>query len=95
MKFFGPLDLKPEYCLYFYYLSVVLFVTFSFSTLGVLGHLITHRKNIRWPIVLNMISLSISSVIAYFSNRVLYTMCLSAVHKKESSSSSSLHFPMY
>ena len=69
---FGPLDKK--YCSYFYFLSVFSFVLMVFSIISLiflLGDVQKHRF-----VLMNTISSAIMLGIAYFSNRLLYTMCI-------------------
>ena len=77
--YFGPLNLKPEYCLYFYYVSVVFFVMFALSSLGFLAYVVKNMKKIKGEYLVNSLSLLLSTFISYFANRVLYTMCLSSM----------------
>ena len=69
---FGPLDRK--YCSYFYFLSVFAFILMIFSIVSLiflLGDFQRHRY-----VIMNTISSAIMLGIAYFSNRLLYTMCV-------------------
>ena len=75
-SYFGPLNLKPEYCLYFYYVSVIFFIMFALSSLGFLAYVIKNFKKVKVDYLVNSISLLLSTFISYFANRVLYTMCL-------------------
>lgn len=75
-SYFGPLNLKPEYCLYFYYVSVVFFIMFALSSLGFLAYVVKNFKKVKADYLVNSLSLLLSTFISYFANRVLYTMCL-------------------
>lgn len=75
-SYFGPLDLKPEYCLYFYYLSVVCFVFSVIFSFGLVGLLFSKSRQNKWGLVLNSFTLVLSTIFSYFANRVLYTMCI-------------------
>lgn len=86
--YFGPLDLKPEYCLYFYYLSVVCFVFSVIFSLGLVGLVFSKYRSNKWGLVLNSITLVLSTVFSYFANRVLYTMCMSSATMNKSSHNS-------
>jgi hypothetical protein len=77
--YFGPLNLKPEYCLYFYYVSVVFFILFALSFLGLLMYVGKNFKSIKAGYLVNSLSLLLSTFISYFANRVLYTMCVSSM----------------
>lgn len=69
---FSPLDRK--YCMYFYYLSLFSFCLMIFSMISLLFLLFEFQKN------KNIIAGNISTIlmlgIGYFSNRLLYTMCI-------------------
>ena len=69
---FSPLDKK--YCSYFYFLSVFAFVLMIFSIISLLFLLAEFKMN--KYIISNTISSIIMLGIAYFSNRLLYTMCV-------------------
>ena len=70
-SYFGPLNLKPEYCLYFYYVSVVFFIMFALSSLGFLAYVMKNFKKVKTDYLVNSISLLLSTFISYFANRVL------------------------
>ena len=72
---FSPLDKK--YCIYFYFLSLFAFVLMIFSLISIvflLGDFQKHRFTI-----MHSISSTLMLGIAYFSNRLLYTMCTSSL----------------
>ena len=70
---FGPLDAR--YCNYFYYLSVLFFTIFVFSTGFVLMKLFKNKKvNITETFVILFQPLMI-----YFINRLYFTMCVGAL----------------
>ena len=74
MNLFGPLDRK--YCNYFYYMSVLSFIIFCLTFIGIIFsifHLIKNKKS-----TLNVFfssNLLISSFLAYLVNRLMYTIC--------------------
>ena len=68
---FGPLD--KNYCLYFYYLSVI---GFGFMILLIISYLwIGISKKMGAQHYLQMIIVSLGYFIFYFQNRLLYSMC--------------------
>ncbi len=72
---FAPLDKK--YCVYFYFLSLFAFVLMIFSIISIillLGDFQKHRY-----VIMNSVSSAIMLGIAYFSNRLLFTMCNSSL----------------
>ena len=70
--FFGPLP--KSYCLYFYYLSVIGFVLLVFSFLSSISMMLTKTRSSEF--YMNSFMISLSYVIFYFQNRLLYTMCV-------------------
>ena len=68
---FGPLG--PQYCLYFYYLSIF---GFAFFILFVISSLwVGISKKLGFKFYSNMIVISLIYFIFYFQNRLLYSMC--------------------
>jgi hypothetical protein len=72
---FGPLNKK--YCLWFYILSVLGFVFLVIALALTLFIGISKRKGIDFYI--QMLIGSLAYVIFYFQNRLLYSMCISAI----------------
>lgn len=69
---FSPLDKK--YCMYFYILSVIAFIFILFSLVSLillLGDYSKHKY-----VIMSTISSIIMLGLTYFSNRLLYTMCI-------------------
>lgn len=69
---YGPLS--PEYCMYFYYLSMFWFIIFVLSLFTSLYIGITKKKD--FSFYLKMLMVSIGYGIFYFQNRLLYSMCV-------------------
>ena len=76
--YFGPLS--KEYCLYFYVLSVFFGVVFVIAILALIFAMFRHFKKITPFMVFNMLSLLANILLAYFVNRLLYTMCVGSIH---------------
>jgi hypothetical protein len=74
---FSPLDKK--YCYYFYYLSVISYFIFVFATLSFVWSLMFHYNKLNLHITLNLISVIISTFLAYFVNRLMYSICLKSL----------------
>jgi len=72
---FGPLNKK--YCSWFYILSVLGFVFLVIAIALTLFIGISKRKGIDFYV--QMLIGSLAYVIFYFQNRLLYTMCVSAI----------------
>lgn len=69
---FAPLDKK--YCMYFYILSVAAFILLIFSVISLiflLGDFQKHKY-----VIMSTVYSSLMLGVSYFSNRLLYTMCI-------------------
>lgn len=75
-KIFGPLT--KEYCQYFLVFSVVGFTFMVLSSIFMVALIVMSGKKQNYGLLLNVFTLFISSLITYFSNRLLYTMCNNA-----------------
>jgi len=71
---FGPLDKK--YCDYFYFFSVAGFIVMIMSILFILVFIVRFYKILNSHIMINLIMIVVNSFLLYFSNRLLYTMCM-------------------
>ena len=70
---FGPLG--AEYCNYFYFLSVLSFITFIMVLVSVLIHVFSSKKSVDY---VQMVLISFQPFLAYFVNRLFYTMCMNS-----------------
>jgi len=68
---FGPLG--PQYCAYFFYLSVFGFALMIMVIVSSLYIGITKKLGLKF--YLNMVLVAILYFVFYFQNRLLYTMC--------------------
>jgi ABC-type multidrug transport system permease subunit len=75
--YFGPLG--REYCAYFYFMSILFFVFFILSIIGVLSAVIMKGKKMDFMFILNSSMLILNTLLAYFVNRLLNTMCKGSV----------------
>ena len=75
--YFGPLS--KEYCLYFYFMQVFFFVLVVIGVLGIIGAVISNKKHRTVMFVVHSLTLLLNGVLAYFVNRLLYTMCQNSV----------------
>lgn len=71
---FSPLS--REYCVYFYYTSVIAFLFFVAALVGGLYQVFSGSLNI-FSLILGLLS----PALLYFSNRLLYSMCVSGIKK--------------
>lgn len=74
---FGPLG--SQFCLYFYVLAVIAFVMMSLVILGFLMSLFSKKTDFK--LILSTLMVAGSYALAYFVNRLLYTMCLKSENK--------------
>lgn len=69
---FGPLN--KEYCLYFYFLSILGFL-FMFVIIISFIFIALKAKKLEHSFVVSSLSLASLYFILYFQNRILYSMC--------------------
>ena len=69
---YGPLS--QDYCIYFYFLSILGFVMMSLTVLSGLVVGVTKKKGSAFFISVLMIALAYG--VFYFQNRLLYSMCV-------------------
>ena len=69
---YGPLS--QQYCVYFYYLSIIGFVLLILSLLTSLYVGVTKKKDSSF--YMKMLMVSIGYGVFYFQNRLLYSMCI-------------------
>lgn len=75
--YFGPLG--QEYCLYFYFLSIIFFILFIMSIIGVVSALVMNYKKLNTMFILNSSFIILNALLAYFVNRMLNTMCMNSI----------------
>jgi len=68
---FGPLG--REYCIWFYFLSVLAFISLLLFLLPALWRGISTKKDIWY--FLGVLTVSFTYGLIYFQNRLLYSMC--------------------
>jgi len=76
-KYFGPLP--KEWCTYFYVLSVFFFIVFLAILVAVVITIITSFSKINLHIATNLAVILLNSFIAYFINRLFYSMCINSL----------------
>ena len=69
---FGPLG--KDYCIYFYYLSVIGIILLTVLVASTLAVGITKRMGIGF--YLQMLTVAVGYLIFYFQNRLLHSMCV-------------------
>ena len=71
--YFGPLDKNS--CVYFLFLTMIFFALLVFTIVAEIIYLIQHFKELNFRVFTSGVLLLFNSFIAYFVNRLLYTMC--------------------
>ena len=72
---YGPLPVK--YCVYFYIMSIIMFLSFLFLLGNILLKLI-RRKTDGMKLLLQM-NILVSIFIGYFTNRLMYSICVGSL----------------
>lgn len=75
--YFGPLG--PEYCLYFYILSIIFGIFFVMTLFSTLSYGIFNFKKLNSLYFINSVFMLVNSFLAYLVNRLLHTMCIKSV----------------
>ena len=76
-NYFGPLP--REYCVYFYFLSIIFGITFVLSTISIAYFMVMHFKKVNTMFVLNSLMVLANTFLAYIANRLLHTMCVKSI----------------
>jgi hypothetical protein len=71
--YFGPLD--KQSCIYFLFLSMIFFAILIFTIISEALFLIRRYKELDFRVFTSGVLLLFNVFIAYFVNRLLYTMC--------------------
>ena len=71
--FFGPLDKKN--CIYFFIISFIFFILLVISIFAHLFWLTKNYKQLNFKLATGGLLMIFNIFIAYFVNRLLYTMC--------------------
>lgn len=69
--FFSPLS--KEYCVFFYLMSVIMFVLLVMSMIGVVFIILKSKKKTDYPLLFSNV---LTLALVYFQNRLLYSMCV-------------------
>ena len=72
-KYFGPLDKSS--CMYFLFLTMLFFAILIFTIIAEIIFAFKNFKILNFKLVSTGIMLLFNAFIAYFVNRLLYTMC--------------------
>ena len=71
--YFGPLDKTS--CVYFLFLTMLFFAALIFIIFAEFLYVIRNYKKINFRVLSNGFLLLFNIFVAYFANRLLYTMC--------------------
>ncbi len=72
---FGPLG--PQYCDYFYFLTVFFFIIFVITTLTVLMKCFSKKRGLKLTDCFILIT---QPLMLYFINRLYYSMCMGSLN---------------
>lgn len=78
-KYFSPF-MSKKYCLYFYILSVITGILLALTVLTGMISFIKNYKKINNVLLLNWLLLVANFFVAYFVNRLLYSMCYNSLY---------------
>ncbi len=76
--YFGPLN--ESWCVYFQILSMFFLFMFVTSAISAVFLGLKNYKKLNFMIVLHAVALLCNTLLAYYVNRLLHTMCLNSVH---------------
>jgi hypothetical protein len=71
--FFGPLDKNA--CLYFFIVTVLFFISFILLLLNELVFVVQNFRKMNMRMLVNGILILFNIFLAYFVNRLMYSMC--------------------
>lgn len=74
LRFFGPLS--KDYCNYFLFLAMFFFFFLVLFVIFNIYYLIKNFKSIKSADLMSSFLMILNLLIAYFVNRLLYTMCI-------------------
>jgi len=74
---FGPLG--RDNCVYFYFLSILFFISFIIILLLFLFTIIKNPKYLNKQLVLNTIFGLIYTILPYYVNRLMYSICINSL----------------
>ena len=74
---FGPLG--KEFCIYYYVLSILSFISFIIATFFILFKIVKNPKSVNSDFLFKSGLIILYTIIPYYINRLLYTMCINSV----------------
>lgn len=76
--YFGPLG--KEYCRYFYYLSIIFFIIYVILLISIIVYIVKHYNKVNLNFIINSVMVLINTLLGYFVNRLLHTMCMNSLN---------------
>ena len=76
-NYFCPLP--REYCVYFYFLSIMFGIIFVFSAISIAYFMIMNFKKVNVMFISNSFLVLFNTFLAYIANRLLHTMCVKSI----------------
>jgi uncharacterized membrane protein (DUF485 family) len=77
-NYFGPLSKK--YCIYFYYLSIFFFIIYVISLISFAVFIVKHYNKVNLAYIVNFGMILINTLLGYFVNRLLHSMCMNSLN---------------
>ena len=74
---FGPLDKNA--CLYFFIITCFFFIVLVLTLIGELLYIVKHYKTLNMKMFTSGILIWVNIFLAYFVNRLMYTMCMKSL----------------
>jgi len=74
---FGPLHKNS--CVYFLIITVIFFVTLVIIVINELFYLLSNINRLKFRMITTTVIVSFNIFIAYFVNRLLYSMCIKSL----------------
>jgi hypothetical protein len=75
--FFGPLDKNA--CLYFFIITFFFFIVLVITLIAELLYIVKHYKTLNMKMFTSGILIWVNIFLAYFVNRLMYTMCMKSL----------------
>ena len=72
-------SLNKEWCNYFLFLSMFMYVLFVIAVLTEIYFLFNHYKTLDFKMIMNGVLLLLNAFLAYMVNRLLYSMCVKSL----------------
>jgi hypothetical protein len=74
----APFDNK-SYCNYYYIYTLFFGIILILSLISSVGFILFNLKKVKGMMIFNMFMLNVNIFLAYFANRLLYSMCVKSI----------------